>query len=256
LGGLLSPESTATSLVSSTSGDTAALLAGASLGSLSSGPSTSTSSAVGHGGLGPARQPRQVGWAAAGRAQTPPATATGGERGPAVAAGRGREQRPYAAVGPNASGAAGSGVSATAITSALRAAAETRSAGATFGELLSPETSSASASASASGEVSSWTPAAAGAGRAGSSSSATGPRAGSGSSSHVPRPAQQRQQPMQQAQPNTQATPGVQQQQQGPGGVSSQPGGLAALLADIVSDDPQLAQQLQQQSLSKHQHQD
>ena len=154
---------------------------------------------------------------------------------------RGIQEQPMPAVaGPPPFGSD----SGSAIRSALRAAAETTPSRLAFGELLSPDASSVesagesrqtlSRGVSGGGASSSYvghgaaTAASIGAGTFGHGGGVepTGPAAGAF------------------AVGSTQ-----QQQQQGSGG----PVGLAGLLADIVADDPVLAQQLQQQGLGQQQ---
>lgn len=261
-GGLLSPESTgASESVSVSSGDTEELLAGVSSGSVTIGPTSSSSSA------GSGAQQHQViaAAAAAHRAQQqqqlqPGAAARGGQELPGTDVRQGLAPRAATAgagssvidttssamqgtsgaesFGPGFGSFEGLGVdgsgSVTAITSALRAAAEVRPSGASVGELLSPDSSSASEGASrgpphaASGSIAAAT--AAGVDAAGSSRAAAGGMRGAGVPAVPVRP----QAPQQ-------------QQQQGAGGGVGRPVGLAGLLADIVSDDPVLARQLQQQ---------
>lgn len=249
-GGLLSPESTAESSLGS-SGDTEQLLEGLSSGSLVIGPSSSSSNA------GSAVQ------------QQPAAAGQGANR-----AHRRHQQPPVQPAGPSATAPVGVGAAAaaleqaevhmpsgtpatsiTAISSALKVAAETRGVGGpSSGGFLSPDGSSASEGSSSKRLQTANTGAAAAGDGVASSSSAAGvtvplhghlpwPVAG------IPLPSTQQQRHQvgpsaaqwgSSVQSGAEQQPTPLQQQQVPPVASV---GLAELLAGIIADDPDLLQQ-------------
>jgi len=266
-GGLLSPESTAESSLGS-SGDTEQLLAGLSSGSLVIGPSSSSSSSA---GSAVQQQPAAAGQGttrAHGRHQQPPMQPAGPQQHPSAAAPVGVA----AAAVEQAEVHMPSGTPATSITaisSALRVAAETRGVGGpSSGGFLSPDGSSASESSSSKRLQTATTGAAANDGAASSSAAAgvTVPLHG-----HLPRPVagiplpsaqQQRHQagPSEAQWGSSVHYSSVEQQPLLPTSLQQQqqqqvtpvgPVGLGELLAEIIADDPEL---LQQQRSDRQQH--